>query len=267
MHFFDDYKEYLLPSIIAIGLHVVLIAWLAMDFTRVDADRHIAPKSIKAKLVQLEQKAPKKAPPKKKKTVKKKPKQTVKPKKTTKPKPKPKKKPKKQTVKKDNKADLEKKRLEQERLKKEQEELAKKHREEEQRQRIQDEDEAAFEDDLLSELDAIEEVQAAEQASADEEAAMSYMGVIQQSVASNWSRPPMARNGMQVSLRIELIPDGTVINVNVVKSSGFDAFDRSAVAAVKKAEQFPELQDLEPRVFNKFYKNFTLIFKPEDLRL
>ena len=96
---------------------------------------------------------------------------------------------------------------------------------------------------------------------------MSYMAYIQQSVQQNWSRPPSARNGMQVELRIELIPDGTVTNVNIVNASSSAAFDRSAIAAVKRAEQFPELKELESRVFEKFYRRFTLVFKPEDLRL
>ena len=259
-------KDYFLPVVIAVALHIGLLSWLALDFKQVDHKQFVSPKSIKASLVQMKQTAPKKSKPKIKKKPKpkakpKKPKLKVKPKK--KPKPKPKAKPSVKPKPKNNSAAKEKKRLadlakaqqEQDRLKK----VDKKRKE----QAEQD----AFDQDLLSELDAIEELEAAEQADEDEQVAMSYMTYIKQSIEQNWSRPPSARNGMQVSLRIELIPDGTVTNVNITTPSSSPAFDRSAIAAVKRAENFPELQELEPRVFEQFYRRFTLIFKPKDLRL
>ena len=53
----------------------------------------------------------------------------------------------------------------------------------------------------------------------------------------------------------------------MAESSGNDAFDRSAVAAVDKTETFPELRELEPHIFEKYYRRFKLVFNPEDLRL
>jgi TonB family protein len=85
-------------------------------------------------------------------------------------------------------------------------------------------------------------------------------------VVNYWSRPPSARNGMEVLLALQLIPTGEVVSVTVVKSSGNTAFDRSAVNAVQKAEQFPELKDLPPREFEKTFRRFRLLFRPEDLR-
>jgi len=104
-------------------------------------------------------------------------------------------------------------------------------------------------------------------AQADEEAAMSFMDVIRQAVERNWSRPPSARNDMQVELAIQLIPNGQVVDVTVARSSGNDAFDRSAVAAVRKAERFPELQQLPAGAFDAHFRRFRLLFRPEDLRL
>lgn len=104
-------------------------------------------------------------------------------------------------------------------------------------------------------------------AQADEEAAMSYMDVIRQAVEQNWSRPPSARNDMQVELTIQLIPNGQVVDVSIARSSGNDAFDRSAIAAVRKAERFPELQQLPGNVFDAHFRRFKLLFRPEDLRL
>ncbi len=104
------------------------------------------------------------------------------------------------------------------------------------------------------------------QQASDEEVAMSYVALISQTVQNNWSRPPSARNGMEAELVIQLIPTGEVVSVTVARSSGLLAFDRSAVNAVQKAERFPDLQKLPPRIFEKSFRQFRLLFKPEDLR-
>ena len=51
-----------------------------------------------------------------------------------------------------------------------------------------------------------------------------------------------------------------------IRSSGNTAFDRSAINAVEKAGAFPELQKLPSREFEKTFRRFRLLFKPEDLR-
>ena len=88
----------------------------------------------------------------------------------------------------------------------------------------------------------------------------------QQTVVNYWSRPPSARNGMETLLSIQLIPTGEVVSVSVLKSSGNGAFDRSAINAVEKAGSFPELKNLPPREFERTFRRFRLLFRPEDLR-
>ncbi|MFT5721169.1 MAG: colicin import membrane protein [Motiliproteus sp.] len=90
--------------------------------------------------------------------------------------------------------------------------------------------------------------------------------VIKAGVQSQWRRPPSARNGMLVAVRIHLLPTGEVDDAYVVESSGDDAFDRSAVNAVLKAARFPELQAIDPLVFDRYLRQITLKFRPEDLR-
>ncbi len=92
---------------------------------------------------------------------------------------------------------------------------------------------------------------------------MSYRDGIYQAVKNNWSRPPSARNGMETTLLVELVPTGDVVNVTIVKSSGDAAFDRSAEAAVRSARRFqvPPESDL----FERYFRRFTLLFRPEDL--
>jgi colicin import membrane protein len=107
---------------------------------------------------------------------------------------------------------------------------------------------------------------AAQQAADDAIVAQSYNHIIDAKVSENWSRPPSARNNMSVLLRIQLVPTGEVVGVDVISGSGDTAFDRSAVRAVKKAERFPELQKLSSRIFEKNFRVFNLLFEPKDLR-
>lgn len=118
--------------------------------------------------------------------------------------------------------------------------------------------------DLKAERQAFEAEQQAEE---DEQYAQSYSAIIAQRIENYWSRPPSARKGMQCELRLQLVPTGRVISVTVIKSSGNAAFDRSAEQAVKKAEQFSELKQLPPAVFERNFRQFTLLFNPKDLRL
>lgn len=108
--------------------------------------------------------------------------------------------------------------------------------------------------------------QAARAAAAAAELAASYASLIRQTVEQRWSRPPTARNGMEVLLSIQLIPTGEVVSVSVLRSSGDTAFDRSAIAAVERAGNFPELKNLPPREFEQNFRRFRLLFRPEDLR-
>ena len=85
-------------------------------------------------------------------------------------------------------------------------------------------------------------------------------------VISKWTRPPSARNGMVCVLSIQLIPTGEVVGISVLKSSGNDAFDRSALSAVKRAGSFPDTSTLDDKEFEGNFRRFQLVFKPEDLR-
>lgn len=84
--------------------------------------------------------------------------------------------------------------------------------------------------------------------------------------AEGWSRPPSARNNMSVSLRVNMLPDGTITAVTVSRSSGDAPFDNSAVAAVKNIGRLTEMQGLTAQEFQP-YRSFTMTFTPEDLAL
>ena len=98
---------------------------------------------------------------------------------------------------------------------------------------------------------------------ATQEVAQSYVDGIYASVVAHWSRPPSARNEMAASILVELFPTGELNTVSLVDSSGSTVFDRSALAAVRKARRFEVPHDSE--VFEARFRSFRLLFKPEDL--
>ncbi|MEZ0155889.1 MAG: cell envelope integrity protein TolA [Candidatus Reddybacter sp.] len=108
---------------------------------------------------------------------------------------------------------------------------------------------------------------------ADEEnvqLAQSYTTYIQQRIIANWTRPLSARRNMEVILVVKLVPTGQVVGVSVLKSSGDDAFDLSALQAVKKVGRFDKLQQLSqqsPAAFEENFRQFQLVYRPDDLRL
>lgn len=120
--------------------------------------------------------------------------------------------------------------------------------------------EQAFADALAEEQALLAEEQAEAQA-------QSYANVIKDQIERSWSRPPSARNGMSCLLSIQLIPSGEVVNVTVVRRSGNSAFDLSAEQAVRRAGKFEVVRKMEPAVFDQYFRQFTIEFKPEDLRL
>ncbi|MAX02852.1 MAG: hypothetical protein CMD41_02305 [Gammaproteobacteria bacterium] len=106
---------------------------------------------------------------------------------------------------------------------------------------------------------------AAEAARTEFELVQSATALIQQALQQVWNRPPSARNGMRVILRIRMLPTGELLEASITQSSGDAAFDRSAENAVYSASPFTELQNLPISVFNEHFRTLSLIFEPEDL--
>ena len=233
------------PALATLALHGLMLYMLTVNWSGMEREVikvQPAPKVINARLVDVSEFRPKPKPkPKAKPKTKPKPVTKAKPKPVVKPKPKPvaKVKPAAKPV-------------------------AKPEVKPKAEPRITEQELAAIARADLSQAMA-EEEQMQATVTADEMAA-SFAALIQQTVINYWSRPPSARNGMEALLAIQLIPTGEVVSVSVLKSSGNTAFDRSAINAVEKAGSFPELQNLPAREFEKTFRRFRLLFRPEDLR-
>jgi len=89
-----------------------------------------------------------------------------------------------------------------------------------------------------------------------------YKALIIQSISEHWIIPTQANKKLSSELMIRLSSAGTVLDVQVTKSSGDPALDSSARAAVIKASPLPVPKD--PEAF-KAFKQFVLKVKPENV--
>ncbi|MEX5328062.1 TonB family protein [Pseudomonas paraeruginosa] len=88
--------------------------------------------------------------------------------------------------------------------------------------------------------------------------------LIKARAAEGWARPPSARPGLSVKLRISILPDGTIRTVAVEKASGDHAYDQSAVNAVKNIGDIPEVQEMSPGEYSN-HSTFSIVLTPQDL--
>lgn len=90
-----------------------------------------------------------------------------------------------------------------------------------------------------------------------------YQALIQQAIGEHWVIPPGTNKKLVSILKIHLAPGGAVLDVQITRSSGDPALDRSARAAVIKASPLPvppDAADFEP------FREFTMNAKPENIQ-
>ena len=233
--------SYSTGALFSIVLHVAVVAALLANWESDSKKVIIQPQYIEAKIVEL---APKKKP-------------VAKP-----PKPKVDRAAKKREQ--DKRRAAEKKKAEAKRLAA----LKEKQRADREREKLEQQRAEAERKRIETEFaETLAQEQADISAQEDERVANSFMQLIRQRLSDNWSRPPSARRDMETLLEIRLVPTGRIVGVTVVKSSGDIAFDRSVEQAAFKAEQFEEIQQLEPRLFEKHFRIVKVAFSPQDLRL
>lgn len=158
------------------------------------------------------------------------------------------------------KADAEHKRLQQVNQKKQQEtkrlaelekqrKLAEKKQQQARSERLL-QDKLAEEDNLLR--------QAREQRTQDQ--IDKYSQLIKHAIGERWRVPDSTANNLSCIFLIRLAPNGSVLDVKLVRSSGDSVLDRSARSAVYQASPLPVPHD--PEVFAKF-REIRLLVRPE----
>ncbi|MDF1764293.1 MAG: cell envelope integrity protein TolA, partial [Oleibacter sp.] len=119
---------------------------------------------------------------------------------------------------------------------------------------------------LAEEESLIRKQQEAAQRAADErrmaQTSEEYVGLIQGAVQQNWSYPPNVNSTMEVTVRINMLPTGEVVSINILRSSGKAALDRSVEQAIMKAQPLPVPNDIQ--TFERNFRTFTMTFRPEN---
>ena len=90
-----------------------------------------------------------------------------------------------------------------------------------------------------------------------------YKALIIHSISQQWILPDHVDSRLSSQFRIRLAPNGTVLEVSLVRSSGNSVLDRSAQAAIYKASPLPVPND--PEMFNLF-RDISLTVRPENVQ-
>lgn len=90
-----------------------------------------------------------------------------------------------------------------------------------------------------------------------------YKALIIQAISREWILPDQVDSQLSSQFRIHLAPNGVVLEVNLMRSSGDPVLDRSAQSAIYKASPLPVPND--PDAFNQF-RDIHLTVRPEQVR-
>lgn len=89
-----------------------------------------------------------------------------------------------------------------------------------------------------------------------------YSSSIRNQVLQNWIRPSKINFNLKTEIEIILVPTGEILSATVVKGSGNNIFDESALRAISKVNSFEGL-NMQMNLFDEHFRNFILIFSPE----
>ncbi|ASQ45968.1 cell envelope integrity protein TolA [Legionella clemsonensis] len=90
-----------------------------------------------------------------------------------------------------------------------------------------------------------------------------YKALIVNAISRHWILPENVNQGLSSQFRIRLAPDGAVLEVSLIRSSGDPILDRSAQTAIYKASPLPVPTD--PETFDIF-RDISLTVRPENVR-
>ena len=239
--------SYIIAILLSIALHLVVIVALLINWQPQSKKIIVQPQYIQAQLVEL---AAKKKPSQKKQV---KPAVDLQAKKRA---------MEKRRAAEQKRAEQKRRALLKEQQAQQQAEQERKAREE--KQRLAEIERARREAEFA---ETLRQEQALLNAEEDKKVANSYLQLIQKRLSQHWSRPPSARRGMEALIELKLVPTGRIAGVKILQSSGDVAFNRAVEQAAFKAEQFEELQKMDARVFEQYFRSVKVVFSPEDLRL
>lgn len=294
-------NSYIIPFIVALALHVALLVVIMKQWSNetpqqvgLNSNVHVIsavvlsdakestrtpPKSAKPIEKKVEPKKPEPTPLVEKK-IEPKPETKVETKTESKPEPKPEPKPEKSLPKTKNPlAELAKEKAvkEEQKLKTEKAQLQKKLLEqqlaaEQKKVKTEQQKEKAQAKALAQKL--LQEQLASEErnlklAAQEQQQSLQLQGVLDQyksqiiaAISQYWVVPPETSPSIYCQLLIRVAPTGTVLSIELLRSSGDPVLDRSAQTAVRKASPLPVPKD--PKAFDNF-RELRLTFRPEGI--
>lgn len=86
--------------------------------------------------------------------------------------------------------------------------------------------------------------------------------IIKTQVLQNWKRPKNLNLNLKTEIQINMVPTGEILSAKLLKSSGNQIFDESAISAIKKVNNFEGL-NMPMSIFDRHFREFVLIFSPE----
>ena len=89
-----------------------------------------------------------------------------------------------------------------------------------------------------------------------------YRSLIKEQVTRHWNIPATAHDDLLCEVKVRLIPSGDVVDVQIIKSSGDAAFDRSVEKAVYRAAPL-DVPPVESGLFDEF-REVVFQFEPRN---
>lgn len=119
--------------------------------------------------------------------------------------------------------------------------------------------------DLLSEIQQLENLKINDQAYINNISLgeiEKFSSIIKKQVVDNWNKPKGISQNLKTEIEIDMVPTGEILSYKILKGSGNEAFDESAMKAISRVNTFDGLV-MQPKLFDDHFRKFILIFSPE----
>jgi len=119
--------------------------------------------------------------------------------------------------------------------------------------------------DLLSEIQQLENLKINDQAYINNISLgeiEKFSSIIKKQVVDNWNKPKGVSQNLKTEIEIDMVPTGEILSYKILKGSGNEAFDESAMKAISRVNTFDGLV-MQPKLFDDHFRKFILIFSPE----
>ena len=119
--------------------------------------------------------------------------------------------------------------------------------------------------DLLSEIQQLENLKINDQAYINNISLgeiEKFSSIIKKQVVDNWNKPKGVSQNLKTEIEIDMVPTGEILSYKILKGSGNEAFDESAMKAISRVNTFDGL-GMQPKLFDDHVRKFIMIFSPE----